>query len=302
MKILVYFIVLPLLVVSLLAQEEEDTKNSESGTEINEGIFSKRILKVKNIFKHPSISISFGLTSPSHYDVSSVNNFKNLNFASIRLGHTRIKRARTENSGRINQIDASGVFLENSSSKFFAPNTNGNIDLKIWRFGYKDGDDGYGYDLGKNSFLFFTHGSTLNWSKIDVSNLNQIIGKDSLLLSTLAEQIRFGNSFTSGISLVLLNSISLDFVYERSIVYPGHKFWYWCGSMLIEGVAQFLMDEFINKIIESSPNAAPIVNAILKGGLSYGIYELRKSNMNWPFKTSAPFMNDGFKFGFTILF
>jgi len=77
-------------------------------------------------------------------------------------------------------------------------------------------------------------------------------------------------------------------------------FWKWAGSAVIEEVANGLLDVFIKEIFRSSPAAGPIVNFLLKNGLSYGIYELRQEKMNWPFSSAPPLAFDSFRFGITF--
>ena len=79
-------------------------------------------------------------------------------------------------------------------------------------------------------------------------------------------------------------------------------FWYWAGSEIIEGIAQGLIDHFANKIVEKSPIAGPIVYFILKNGLSYGAFELKKKYMNWPIETAAPFFSESYKLGISLSF
>jgi hypothetical protein len=99
-----------------------------------------------------------------------------------------------------------------------------------------------------------------------------------------------------------MNTLAIDASYERSIVYPRHLFWKWGMGMIIEGAGQGLVNLFVEKILDSSPLAAPIVNFLLKNALSYGIYELRQDKMNWPFETVAPLAFDQFKIGISIVF
>jgi hypothetical protein len=47
---------------------------------------------------------------------------------------------------------------------------------------------------------------------------------------------------------------------------------------------------------------SPVVAFILKGAISYGMYELRSNNMNWPIKTAEPMMFDNYKVGITFTF
>ena len=72
--------------------------------------------------------------------------------------------------------------------------------------------------------------------------------------------------------------------------------------MALDDGAQFLLDQFIDEIGESSPYAVPVVNFFLKNGLSYAVYELRKDKMNWPFDSAPPLCIDSFKFGLTFVF
>ncbi|MCX7908026.1 MAG: hypothetical protein N2560_00700 [Ignavibacteria bacterium] len=251
--------------------------------------------------KFPSISLFTGLNQPLHPDISSNLKFNTQNFASIHIGSSNIKTKELKDGRKINFLKREALFVGNYSSKWIVKD-NQNINATMWRFGVNFSDNGYGYKLGEKNYLFFTHGNSLIWSKFDVDNSQKVSISDSSILGRFSEQFRFGNSFQSGISLVLLRSVSFDFRFERSVVYPAHKFWYWLGSYTIEGISLLLLDEFIREINYSSPYAAPIVNVILKSALSYGIYELRKDRMNWPFKTESPLFHDNFKIGITFMF
>ncbi|MGB9851508.1 MAG: hypothetical protein ACPLPX_01440 [Candidatus Kapaibacteriota bacterium] len=284
-----------------LTQETKDTIETKSSSEIIGTPLKKyHFLNFKQ-FKHPSITVFSGLNYPSFSKISPNAKFNTQNFASIHLGTTKIKLKELKDGRKVTEILKSGLFIGNYSSKWKVKG-NENIDATMWRFGIDFSDDGYGYKLGSNNFLFFTHGNSFIWSKFDVTDLSKFQQPDSMRYATFSEQFRFGTSYQSGLSLILLDKISVDLRYERSIVFPGHKFWYWTGSWFIEGIGQFLLDQFIREIVFSSPYSAPIVNAVLKGALSYGIYELRKDKMNWPFNTEPPLFNDNFKIGLTFIF
>jgi hypothetical protein len=79
-------------------------------------------------------------------------------------------------------------------------------------------------------------------------------------------------------------------------------FWYSALSSIIEVASHSILDEFIDEVREFSPEITPIINFILKSGLSYGLYELRRDNMNWPIETEAPFVMENFKVGFGLNF
>lgn len=251
--------------------------------------------------KHPYLSLYTGFNTSEYSKISSTNELKTQNYALFYLGFSKIRPENKVQDDAIFKITRSGLFIGNFSTKWFS-SQNGNLDISMWRFGVDFSDDGWGYKLATNTYLFFVFGNSLIWSKIDVDELSVLQQPDSLLLGIFSEQLRFGNAFHSGVSLVLFKGFSLDFRFERALIYPGHKFWYWFGSYLIEGVSHYLLDRFIEEVLESSPKAAPIVNVLLKSALSYGIYELRKTKMNWPFNTESPLLNNNFKFGLTFMF
>ncbi len=300
--------ILTLILCSLLgytafAQETEgtDTTRLHEAESVKVKMFTKRLYHPKDLFQHPTFSLQTGLSFPTLGSLQNLPDFNDLNSVGIRIGNTKIESMELKTGGLVNEFSQNFLFLENYSSKWKIKDNN-NINTRMWRFGWFN-TDGYGYKLGERNFLMLTHSNSLNWSKMDVDNLAPTSDSaDVNRISRFTEQFRFGTSFASGISFILARSVSLDVNYERSIVFPGHKFWYWLGSMSIELVSHALLDEFIEEVIHSSPSLAPIVNAILKGGLSFGIYELRKTNMNWPFKTEAPLFNDGVRIGLTFMF
>lgn len=292
-----------LFVYTVVAQEGDNanTTHSRVGESVKVRIFSKRFYHPKDLFQHPTVSLQTGLGFPTLGSLQTLPDFNDLNFVGIRIGNTKIESAELKTGGVVNELNQSFLFLENYSSKWKIKDNN-NINARMWRFGLFS-TDGYGYKLGERNFLMLTHSNSLNWSKMDIDNLASFLDSNDVnRLARFTEQFRFGTSFASGVSFIMAHSVSLDVNYERSIVFPGHKFWYWLGSEVIEIGAHALLDEFIEKVLHSSPSVAPIVNAVLKGGLSFGIYELRKTNMNWPFKTEAPLFNDGVRVGLTFMF
>ncbi len=175
----------------------------------------------------------------------------------------------------------------------------------MWRFGV-GWSSGYGYKLGESSAIIPYYTSTLNWSNIDFTypeKYNFLYPIRILIrLNLYDESFRFGTSSEGGVRVKVIDNLMLDAGYERSIVFQRHLFWKWAGSALIEAAAQGLLDGFINKIFKSSPAAGPVVNFLLKNALSYGLYELRQDQMNWPFPSEAPIAYDQFKFGVTVVF
>jgi len=105
-----------------------------------------------------------------------------------------------------------------------------------------------------------------------------------------------------GVKLRLVPLVIIDVGFERAIVFRRHLFWKWVGSVALEGMANWGMDAFIDRVLQSSPAAVPVVSFVLKNALSYGVYQLRKDTMNYPFDSEAPLFLDTFKFGATFVF
>jgi hypothetical protein len=165
-------------------------------------------------------------------------------------------------------------------------------------------DEGLGYRLsesGKGLALILSHASGIHWSKLDIKD-RLSDPADSSRMAHFDGHTRFGQMMEAGIKLRLAPIVMLDFGFERSIIFPYHRFWKWAGSAALEIAVDEGLDGFIRAVRRSTPAAAPIVGFLLRNGASFGIYELRKKKMNYPFKTAAPLVSDCFKAGVTFTF
>ena len=249
----------------------------------------------------PAISLQYGLADMSRPDIQSP--FVDPNLIELKLGYIREKDA--WDTDYIIKHSYNFLYLSNESNKLAGKEAVGTeIESDMWRFGV-GWSSGYGYKLGESSAIIPYYTSTLNWSNIDFTypeNLTLVPDPDIDKMNLYDESFRFGTSSEGGVRVKIIDNLILDAGYERSIVFQRHLFWKWAGSALIEVAAQGLLDGFISEIFKSSPSAGPIVNFLLKNALSYGLYELRQDQMNWPFPSEAPIAYDQFKFGVTIVF
>jgi hypothetical protein len=163
---------------------------------------------------------------------------------------------------------------------------------------------GYGYKFtsaneGPAIHLLVAHG--VQWGNLalkgGISN-----GPDSTLMESYEGGIRFSTKSGGVIRFHILPLLALDAGYERMVMYRKHKFWEWLGSVIVEGSGEWVIDRFVDRILSTSPGAAPIVNFVLKNAVSYGVYELRKKNGSWPFESEAPMTYDTFRVGITMVF
>lgn len=178
------------------------------------------------------------------------------------------------------------------------------ISARIWNIGMNRGRD-YGWNFDKNFKINLTHNEGINWSFMNF-NITGLDPNDTLnypsKLNAINDKAKFGEGFSGGIEFEIFDHIVLTGGYERMDVFPAHIFWEWVVSGMIEGIGQGIVDGFINRIRKFSPLATPIINFALKNGLSYGLYELRRKNMNWPFDSAPPYVFETFKIGISYKF
>lgn len=194
------------------------------------------------------------------------------------------------------------VFINKiSSSLDYKTNSAGTLPFDMWRFGAGK-KEGYGAKIGSMSITPYTS-SSLTWSALDMRNFpDASIADDNIALAKFNKSMRFGTSSEGGIIFNVLPMVSLEAKYERSAIFPRTLFWKFAGSYIIEEGGMQLVDNFVSRVLRNQPLAGVIVNFVLKNAYSYGIYELRKSKMNWPFDTEAPLMLESFKFGVSFTF
>ena len=255
----------------------------------------------KRLFRlHRKLTMSayYGITSNSLRDLNQ--SLANSRLLEIRIGRTK-KELESESANiikyRHNYYSLTNIFTELGNES-----TSGEINTVLLRFGLGE-DEGYGYRLGdsrRSPEVILCHSGGIQWSMLIVED-GVTNPSDSVHLA-LFDGFRFGTNMEAGVKIRMLPLVAFDAGFERAIVFPRHLFWKWVLSEAMEGAIKLALDEFVDKIMDSTPSAAPVVNFILKNGSTYGIYELRKEKMNYPFDSAPPLVNDSFKFGLTFVF
>jgi len=244
----------------------------------------------------PSVSLTYGFSSMNIHNFSG--SFANLNIPEIKLGYTNEKSTWT--AAYILHYKYNYLFLSNLTTDISGTPAANEIESNLWRVGF-GWARGYGYRLGSSSAIIPYNSYSFAWSRLDVKNF-PTNPDDANKLSLFNNAFRFGTGSEAGLRIKVIPLVNLEVGYERSVIFERHLFWKWAGSALLEGAGQWALDAFVDKIMDSSPYAAPIVGFVLKSALSYGIYELRQEKMNWPFESAAPLAYDQFKFGLTFNF
>ncbi|MCX6169223.1 MAG: hypothetical protein NTX65_07785 [Ignavibacteriales bacterium] len=257
----------------------------------------------------PFIEINYGIGTPKHDKL--VSKFADVGLAEIKLGYA------TQDSYYSDDIIESHdkyFFISKISADLKSSSlTRGDMKSNLWRFGFAD-RSGYGYKV-KNVSILPYHGGGFIWSKLDMIDYpaNTYLltippisiddaRNDTDILNRFHDAFRFGTLSEGGVRIEVDSFASLDFGYEAVVIFPRYLVWKHIGSFIIEESTMGVLNHFIDEVGDSSPEAAPIVNFLLKNGLSYAFYSLKKGNMNWPFATEEPLTYETFKIGLTFTF
>jgi hypothetical protein len=289
LKLSVLSFLVALFSITVQAQEDDDDwfEDDESHNKFSFDF---------HLHGNPTIETNYGFSKNSLNKLTG--KFSKANLAELKLGYTNENNVSSTES--IMKYSSSYFGLTNISYKLAQKSTSADYNADMWRFA-AGWDHGYGYKPGQKSAIIFYNGNAFTLSRLKIDN--SIPGlADSLSLNMFRDAFRYGQKTEAGIKFQIIPQLVFSAGYERAQVFPRWLFWKWAGGALIEVATQSMIDEFVDKIVDSTPMAAPVINFLLKNGLSYGIYELRKEKMNWPFNTPAPFMTDSFKFGVTFIF
>lgn len=253
----------------------------------------------------PFMEFNYGLGEPKHKSLH--DNLNEVGMLEFKIGYSTID---IYESDFVLELDEKYIFGSNISNELKNNNksfTGFNTDA--WRFGFGN-RTGYGYKLGEISIMpYYQYDFT--WTKIEVKNLPDVtilsiplpaIAEDVKNLERFNGNFRFGNSNAGGIKIEIGGFLGLNADYETSVIFPRHLFWKQAGSFLAEQFVIQAVDYFVEEIMDRSPAAAPIVNFVLKNGVSYAFYALKRDHMNWPFKTETPLTYETARFGMSFAF
>lgn len=248
----------------------------------------------------------------SEFGLKSIDSkFNQAGAAGIRLGYSSLR----EYDQYVIRYKNGFIFLSNFSKDFRSNEEDAiKLNAELWRFGFGT-MTGYGYKFGGSAIVPYQTNS-LVWTRMDFPesftdpvgiprdpdpNHDEFI-KQSETLKLFDESFRFGTMTEAGIRVQVIPLLSFNAGFERSLVYPRFMVWKSLGSQVIEWAGLGAADFFVHEVLDSSPAAGPIINFLLKNAVTFGMYQLRRDKMAWPFDTDAPLTIDSWKFGLTFAF
>jgi hypothetical protein len=174
------------------------------------------------------------------------------------------------------------------------------LEGTLGRFGFGS-RRGYGYDL-KNAAIVPYFASSFSWTELSTVRPPTLGETDTDILNRYEGTFRFGPSAEAGIRFNIGPTFSLTGGYEVNVIYPRLVFWEWLGSYSLAAIANGIVMWFGEDILEASPTLGPIMIFVIRGAVAWGIYQLWREEMNWPFNSETPLTHETAKVGLNFTF
>jgi hypothetical protein len=174
------------------------------------------------------------------------------------------------------------------------------VPANIIRFGTRF-RKGIGYGLGEEASLIPYAGSGLLLSVVSLGNGKLPNADEQAILADYAAALRIGQVCEGGLSLHLKSGLGIHAGFERSMAYPRYIFL----EDAVSSIIQFYVAEFGAQLAAAavqSETLSPILYFIIRNGIQFGVSELRRNAMNWPFQGQAPLTVDTYKISLSWTF
>lgn len=258
------------------------------------------------IHKSPTIEVQYGLAKQNFMHDNFDAKFGNLGDLEFRLGSTSIFKYKYDTVSNVVEFENQYLYIGNLKSELTSKQPdNYDINARVWRFGV-DTKSGYGYKFGEDAYLLLYANSGYGWffpdyevSKNPSSN-PAVVQKSKEAIKVFGNNLRFGETFETGMTMYMTKNLGLSAAYSSSHIFPRYMFWKQSGSMIIEAAGSGIIDIFVSEVGKSMPEITPVLNILLKSAYNYGMYELKKEKMAWPFNTAAPLQINSFKVGLSF--
>jgi len=241
--------------------------------------------------KKPFLDVYYGKAQLSRQGMSG--EISNTDIYGIAIGvkkekeHKESDEVIIQDKNGISLTLGSAQTLQQSDSLYQGVSLTNTNALDFWSLGFINGM-GYGYKWGSSTLMLTVEDNT-SWTSINPRTYSLMQGPaDWQYIMDFDGTMRLSSSMTSSLEFRVSNTVSLTGGYTWNQVMPRHLFWYWMGSEIIEGLAGNAVDRLIENFTEMSPKSQPVMHFVLKSAVLYGMKEMRRKYMNWPFETASP--------------
>jgi hypothetical protein len=245
---------------------------------------------------HPFVETNYGYGLPRQKLFEG--EFANYGSVEVKLGYSRIKKIR----GFILDLDEHFVFGGFSSFNLneFDNEVSAEVKTEMTRFGVAN-RLGYGYKLKFLSFLPYSQ-TQFSFVRLESERPADIFQQDNNILDRYEASYRLGNAMDGGIKVELFESVSIISSYEVAVIYPRVVFFPWLGGLIVREFSLGAISHFAEDIVSSSNLLGPLMFAVLRNGVAYGLYLGMREKMYWPFNSETPLTYETIKIGMSITF
>jgi len=174
------------------------------------------------------------------------------------------------------------------------------VPASIIRFGGRF-RRGIGYGLGEDASLIPYAVSGAGFSVFSLGSGKLPVAQEQALMADFASAVRLGQVGEGGLSLHFKSGLGIHAGFERSMMYPNYIFL----EDLVAGIIQFGVAEFGASLAANAARSevfSPLLYFIIRNGIQFGVSELRRNAMNWPFQGPAPLTVDTYKISLSWTF
>ena len=243
----------------------------------------------------PLMELNYGISNFGHKRFAG--GLAKQGLAELKLGYANIDH---EDESFLIDYHAQYFYVSNFSQDLISNKASSTeFAVDTWRLGI-GWEDGYGYKFSNVAIIPYKE-NNIAWTQYKFADFPSA-QNDLLIAERFNDAFRFGTTTAGGLKINIGEAISLNGSFEGATVFPRHMVWYHAASAILEGIGTGILDQFVGEVKDNAPAAAPLINFLLKNGLSYGFYLLRKEDMNWPISTETPMTMETIKFGVTFTF
>lgn len=161
---------------------------------------------------------------------------------------------------------------------------------------FSGGSKAYGWRLGGDWGIGFSERSSRGWMWMSFDSLRSFLPTDQQsILSSYGVGPRVTSSNNIAITVRPSSWLAVDMGFNRQAIYRRHLLLMDGVSEVVTGVGSVLLGFPTSWLYDISPDVGMIGEFILNSAYTYGVYELRKNNMNWPFSTEGAMVIDSWR-------